>query len=436
MQIKTPIEPLASNHMLKGTFRAYSEFSVNVKLMIFLSFAGGIGGGMTWFMLTLYMQSVGFSFQNIGWVGGIGGIATTLTYILTPLIANTLGKKNTLYAGYTLGLVSTGLLLVKVNLTLYIVSSVIGGIGNALVGPTFVTVLSNMCSAKINKYAFSIQSFSQQIGTAIGTFLGGVLPSGIIQFLSTSVIVGFWWSILIALIINSTQIVVLLFTQVENGTKLHGISFKIKDPKLIFRFALAQLLIGLGAALVIPWFPIFFTNKFFLHSYPDFDTAYAVALPHVSVIMTISSVIMSFSFLVAPFFAEKYGQVKMIVTTQGISVLFLFMIPFAPSFLVAAILYIIRTILMMVSSPIGTAFMMTTVSVEDRTSANAATMFAWNASWSLSYLASGYLWAMFPDYVPFVLCSLFYLSSCGLYYVFFAKLEKKTVSISYAPGGI
>lgn len=424
MQVIPGSDKITNSKMLKGMFSAYSEFSINIKLLILLSFAGGIGGGMTWFMLSLYMQSVGFSLQNIGWMGGVGGLATTLTYLVTPFIGNTIGKKNTLYIGYGFVVLSAGLLLIMVNLPLYIISSIIGGIGSALAGPTFITVLSNMCNKRVSKYAFSFQSFSQQIGMAIGTVMGGVLPSSIMQLFLLNIAQGFWWSIFISIVINSTQLLVLLFTRVENGIKIAHFSFKIKEPRLIGKFAVTNMLIGLGAGLVIPWFPIFFTNKYFLPHYPNFDTAYAVALPQVSVIMTISSVIMSFSFLVAPFFAEKFGQVKLIVCSQAISVLFLFLIPFSPFFAMAALLYIVRTILMMVSSPISTSFMMTTVKPVDKTNANAVTMFAWNASWSLSYFLGGYIWETFPDYVPFMLCSLFYLSSFVLYYVFFSKLEK------------
>ncbi|MEM4293202.1 MAG: MFS transporter [Thermoplasmata archaeon] len=425
MQVIPGSDKLTNSKMLKGMFRAYSEFSVDIKLLILLSFAGGIGGGMTWFMLPLYMQSVGFSLQNIGWIGGVGGLATTLTYLATPLIGNTLGKKNTLYTGFGLVILSYTLLLIKVNLQLYIISSIIGGVGNALTGPTFITVLSNLCSTGISKYAFSFQSFSQQFGTALGTIMGGIFPSGIMRLFSLSIAQGFWWSILFAISISSIQIIVLFFTHVENGMKIAHFSIKIKEPGLIGKFAVTQMLIGLGAGLVIPWFPIFFTNRYFLPQYPDFDTAYGVALPLVGTIMTVSSVIMSFSFLVAPFFAERFGQVKLITGSQALSVLFLFLIPFSPFFALAALLYIIRTILMMVSSPIGTSFMMTSVKAEDKSNANAITMFAWNASWSFSYFIAGYLWEIFPDYVPFLLCSIFYLSSCLLYFLFFSRLEKR-----------
>jgi|GEM_PF-1771933 len=425
MQIKPGMEKISNSKMLTGMFGAYSKFTINVKLLIALTFAGGIGGGMTWFMLTLYMQSVGFSFENIGWIGGIGGIATTLTYLITPAVANSFGKKNTLYAGYFLGILSAVILLIKVDLVLYIISSIVGGIGSALVGPTYITVLSNMADRKIGIYVFSFQSFSQQIGMSIGTIMGGVLPAGLTH-LSGNVIIAFWWSIVLAVLINTLQIVFLFFTNVENGIKLHGFSLKMKDRIKITKFGITNMFIGLGAGFVIPWFPLFFTNKFFLSQYPDFNTAYANALPLVSLIMTISSIIMSFSFLVAPFFAERFGQVKLIVGSQLLSVLFLFLIPFAPAFLFAGTLYIIRTILMMFSSPIATAFMMSAVDPEDKTNANSITMFAWNAAWSVSYFSSGWIWAMSPDYLlPFALCSVFYITSSVLYFVFFINIERK-----------
>lgn len=420
---KMPGNKKVKNQKWLRTFKAYSEFSRNVKLLILLTFAGGIGGGMAWFMLPLYMQAVGFSLQSIGWVGGMGGIATTLTYLFTPGIANKIGKKNTLYIGYGFVVLSTALLLMMVNLPLYIFSSIIGGIGSALAGPTFITVLSNLSNQKTGKYAFSLQSFSQQIGMAIGTVLGGILPSAFIKLIGFAIAQSFWWSLLVSTIISATQLLFLLLTKFENGPT-PAFSLKIREPWLIGKFAITNLLVGLGAGLVIPWFPIFFTNKYFLPHYSNFDEAYATALPLVSTAMTISSVLMSFSFLLAPIFAEKFGQVKLIAGSQALSVLFLLLIPFSPCFALAAILYIVRTILMMVSSPIATSFMMNTVKAEDKTSANSLTMFAWNASWSLSYLSAGYIWATFPDYVPFLLCSTLYLSSALLYYLFFSKIER------------
>lgn len=406
--------------LISTMMRAFKKFSKDTKLLIIMSHIGGLCGGMTGFMLSLYFQTVGFSFENIGMVGGIGGLATTFTYLITPKANKIIGSKNLLYISSVLGVVGSIILLVKVDFILYILSSVIGGVANGLFSPAFVTVLAQKNSD--TKYVYSVQTFSHQIGIAIGNMLGGILPTALMKAFSLQISAAFWWSILIATIIYSTQLILLIFTKIDAIPQEYG----KKNSKIIRRFAITQALIGLGAGLVIPWIPLFFTNKYFLPQYPDSESAYSNALPLVSSVMTTVSFLMAFSFLLSPLFADKIGYVKTIVGTQSASVLFLVLLPFTPTFSLAAAFYIIRTILMMMSSPISTAFMMKIVDASERTRANSITMFAWNLAWSLSYSISGYIWNNTSIYIPFFLCATFYLSSFLLYYLFFAPEEYKS----------
>lgn len=410
--------------MRLSSVKNYLSFPKEIRMLIVASFISGLVGGMVGFMLSLYFQSVGFSLREIGIIGGMSGISTTLTYLFTPKVSAILGNKKTMILALLIGLIGSVLLLISVNLILYLISSVLGGISGGLFSPAFIAVLSNKIDSKNSKYVYSAQSFSHQIGIAIGTILGGVLPPSLMKAFSLQISIAFWWSILISILIGSIQLYIIITTNIEDDKIEEKRTQSSLSRKLIAKFALTQLLIGLGAGLVIPWIPIFFTNRYFLPYYPDYDTAYSVALPLVSTVMTIVSFLMAFSFLLSPIFAEKFGYVRTIVGTQSSSVVFLVLLPFSPNFVVAALIYIIRTILMMLSSPIATSFMMNLLPPSERTKANAITMFSWNMAWSISYSLSGYLWENVPIYLPFIICGSLYLMSFALFYIFFARAEE------------
>ncbi|TMI23141.1 MFS transporter [Candidatus Bathyarchaeota archaeon] len=65
----------------------------------------------------------------------------------------------------------------------------------------------------------------------------------------------------------------------------------------------------------------------------------------------INSLVMGFANLATPRLARRFGTVRTIVLTQGSSTMFLFSIPFSPNFATASSIYVVRSMLMMMSNP-------------------------------------------------------------------------------------
>src|SRR5438132_4192180 len=82
------------------------------------------------------------------------------------------------------------------------------------------------------------------------------------------------------------------------------------------------------------------------------------------ILVVVNSLVMGFANLATPRLARRFGTVRTIVLTQGTSTLFLFSIPFSPNFATASSIYIIRSMLMMMSNPAQYSLLMGLVPVE------------------------------------------------------------------------
>jgi len=173
------------------------------------------------------------------------------------------------------------------------------------------------------------------------------------------------------------------------------------------------LITSIGAGLIMP-----FMNVFFRNVHQQSDTS-------IGVIFAWGSLAMGLGLIIAPALAERFGKIQVVVITQGLSVPFLMMLGFAPWFSVVLLAYYARTMLMNMSSPIYSTFVMEQVEPESRGMLASLTSMAWNFGWALSPTISGYLQIRYGFGPPFVLTILLYTVAIGMYYLWFWRRAPK-----------
>jgi MFS family permease len=131
----------------------------------------------------------------------------------------------------------------------------------------------------------------------------------------------------------------------------------------------------------------------------------------------INSLVMGVANLATPLLARRFGTVRTIVLTQGTSTLFLFSIPFSPNFATASSIYIVRSMLMMMSNPAQNSLLMGLVPTEERSVASAIVASLWRLPNSFSTGLGGYIMgqATNPSSIylalPFFICTALYLTA-------------------------
>src|SRR5436309_10736391 len=97
-----------------------------------------------------------------------------------------------------------------------------------------------------------------------------------------------------------------------------------------------------------------------------FGVTYDVSAP---ILQGVNSIAMGLANLLVPSLSRRFGTVKTIVMTQGASTVFLFSIPFLPTFPIVGAVFVVRSMLMM-SNPAQNSLLMGLVPDEERSSAS------------------------------------------------------------------
>jgi predicted MFS family arabinose efflux permease len=187
----------------------------------------------------------------------------------------------------------------------------------------------------------------------------------------------------------------------------------ITSWRVVSWVALTNGLIGLGAGFIVPWFSYYFTRKF------------GVNLGDIGVVFAVSQVGMAAAYLIVPKMAEKVGSVRTIVYSQATSILVLVLISISPTFAVASVLYLVRVILMNMTSPAFSSFFMGLLKAEERASGNSVVWASWNIGNALPRPVAGYIIDNVCLDANLYICAALYSVSTIIFFTIFAKAERR-----------
>jgi predicted MFS family arabinose efflux permease len=188
---------------------------------------------------------------------------------------------------------------------------------------------------------------------------------------------------------------------------------RIKGPYMrrMLKFSIFNSLIGLGAGLVIPLVPTWLYLKYGI---PDSLTGPMLA---------VCTIFMGLASLFSGRIAEKYGPVKAIAFTQGMSTIFMLAIPFMPGAAPAAIAYFIRAALMNMAGPILDSYLMGIVTAEERGLASAINSIIWRIPNSVSTIIGGLMFAAGMFELPFIIAAMLYIVAITAFYINFKGVK-------------
>jgi predicted MFS family arabinose efflux permease len=136
-----------------------------------------------------------------------------------------------------------------------------------------------------------------------------------------------------------------------------------------------------------------------------------------------SGVLAAFSFPVAAWLSRRIGLVNTMVFTHIPSSLLLATVPFAPSFGVAAALFLLREGLVEMDVPTRQSYVMAVVRPEERTVASGATHLVRMAAWAVAPAFAGVFMENASAATPFVLGAAMKIAYDLLLYLAFRRLR-------------
>lgn len=393
-------------------------FSPNARLYLQANFLIGFSYAVAGVIFNLYLKEAGFQEGFIGGMLSLSGLAFGLFAIPAALYSDKAGRKRSMLGAGFLGSLFLLVRALTASRGLLVASSFLGGLAMTVYTISTAPFMMENSRPDERTHLFSLSFAVTLMAGVLGNLAGGELPE-ILGLLAKNL--DKLWLYRITLVAGSAVAFASLYPlsrMDENPTGGKSESGPIwggnkKDWELIGKFSWCNLWVGLGAGLVIPFFNLYFAQRF--HSTSGQIGAY----------FSVAQVTTALAVMAGPQLARKMGKVKTVVLMELLSLPFLVTLGAVDNFLTLAVVaFWMRASLMQMSSPISNAFTMEALPQKMRATANSITAMAWNLSWALSTAFSGWMMQRYGYSVPYYLTAFCYAVSAVSYYLFFVKVEK------------
>ena len=358
--------------------------------------------------LAVFLPLEGVSVTNVAILFSTAALTAVGSGLPFAVLSDRYGRKHIMLVGSFIAAVVIAVPGLTSNFPLLEASAILSGLGEAMYLSTWNAYLADTTALEVRAATFSLSFMSFTIAMGVGSFLPAFFPLANVDLLTAHRIT----FILLALFALVTSLSVQKWAvKTKPKSSREGILPR-KSLGVILKFSGANMLIGLGAGLIIPLIPTWFLLRF---NETDVFSGPLIAA---------SNLIMGATAVAAPSIAKRIGLVKGIVATQAASMIFLLAVPFSPSPFIADPLYVIRAVLMNMSSPLSDTFLMNMISEDERATASSFNVILWRLPNAASTSVGGWMLSKGNLNQPFYLCAILYATSISLFYTIFRKTEQ------------
>ena len=361
----------------------------DVKLLLVAMGLNALPLGYTLVVLPIYLSNIGFSGEVIGAITSVSSFATTIALVPFAIAADRYGRRPFVVWGFLSATLAYVFFAFSRDLNSLLLAGAIGGVGlaggfsTAVWTPAWTALLSEKASPENRTKAFAWSQGIWTIALTAGS-AASVLPDFFRVQLNSTFIASYEYPFLIFVALSIVSGLV-LFPVFEakmtparaNGARRQGF-FPSKSRPQITKFAATLGLVGfasgIGFQLLSLWFKrMYGTSETALG--PWFAAAEITSLVVVPII---------------PRLTRTLGSPKTVLITQGLSATLLGSMILAPTYQLAAMIFVARNFFMNISWPVQQSYLMGTVTPDERASASAITYTIWGIGNSASPILAGY----------------------------------------------
>jgi MFS family permease len=413
------------------------SFNRPARLFLIMTIIDGVIYSGWQLFFNFYMLQSGYSREFLGLVNSMPSAAALVFGILMGRFSDRIGRKPALMIGIGL---SSVCMLAEVTLhqpALIVASAFLYGVFNSLFLVSQAPLMMKLSDSRNRTMLFSLNYGLQTISGAVGSLFAGVLPAIFGQMLNvTADSSTAYQAVLVAsILLGATSLVPLWLMQEPPGqdatqptTGQAASSSPARGPEasrrisaslrsLTIRMTVPQVLIGFGAAILIPYMNVFLRDRF------------EIGNSSLGLLFSISSLLIGVGSIVAPRLSTRLGgKVHAIVATQSASLVFLLVAGFAPTLWLSSIGLLLRTALMNMASPLYSAFCMERTPERHQGFVNSMLNFSWNIGWAVGPYISGVVQQNYGFGPLFIATAVLYGTAIALTWLFFKDMEDVPLS--------
>jgi MFS family permease len=413
------------NHHYIQPIRSFNREARLFLLMIVVD--GVIFSGWQLFF-NIYMLQNGFDRAFLGLVNSLPSLAGLFFSIPIGFLSDRIGRKASLIIGLTTASVFMLVQVSSQNTIVIAVAAFLTGVFSMLFIVSQAPLMMKLSTPENRTMLFSLQFGLQTLAGAVGAVFAGQLPAlfgGLLQIAADSATA--YRAVLITSVVLGTSAVIPIWMMRETRVASNGAdASESASPRagsarealsrslipLVIKMNIPQLLIGFGAAVLIPYMNVFFKDRF------------AISDSGLGLLFSLSSLLVGVGSILAPRLSVILGgKVRAVAVTQFASLLFLLTIGFVPVMWIAAAGFLFRGALMNMSSPLYSAFCMEHTPEKHQGFVNSVLSLSWNVGWAVGPYISGIVQERYGFTPLFITTGTLYFIAILFTWNFFVRNE-------------
>lgn len=375
------------NNSLATFAKQLQVFSLSVYLYLLVAFLVGISFTIWDLYLNFYILEMGFNRDFLGLVHSTASLAILLFGLPMGVLIDRVGRKPATLLGLLLAASAATALLLSDSRVAILGFSFLMGLGGGFFFISQRPMLALLTDTENRNMLFSLAFGLATFAGVIGNYLGGFFPTWLEQGVGISIGTSesYQWALLLSMGLLFAAILPALLidpperqdAKKKNAPRTTKIRSVLRKP-ILWKLALPNLIIGLGAALLVPYFNLFFVERF------------QVDLKTLGSLFAFSALVTALGSLLAPRLARKFnGRIRAVVILQASSLVFLLLLGFSPILNLAVIGFIVRGSLMQMGTPLFESFSMDQVPENEQGTLSSVQELAWVFGWTVGpYISS------------------------------------------------
>lgn len=403
---------------LHSTFNQFRLLNRPARLFLVALFLDGLLFAGWNLFFNLYIIDAGYSRDFLGLVNAAPSLTALLLGVPMGLLSDRMGRKRAMIIGFTLANFAILTMILGRSEGVILVGALFLGATSQLYFLSQAPFMMKASDDRSRDILFSLSFGMFPLASTAGNFLAGYLPGVFTRWFHLSTSITAYQAVLFFSVVTSFLVLVPItfihepkkaVPEEQTGAPAPRTSiWKVLLRPLTLKLAIPNLVIGFGAATLVPYFNVFFAEQFKMG-----DST-------LGILFSLGSLLTGIGCIIGPRLVGNLGgKVRTVVLGQGASLVFLLMIGFSPWPWLAVIGFLARGALMNMVAPLFDAFALEQSHETEHGAVNSIRNVAWNVGWAVGPYISGLVQQRYGFSPLFVSTAILYALGIGLTWLFF-----------------